>query len=33
LVKDPHGVRKPLPLAVLGRATDGSYLLGTRVVP
>ncbi|MFT3711285.1 MAG: DUF4832 domain-containing protein [Archangium sp.] len=33
VVKDPNGFRRPLPLAVLGRDTDGSYLLNTLVVP
>lgn len=33
VVKDPNAFRKPLPIAILGRATDGSYLLNTLVIP
>ena len=33
VVKDPNGFRKPLPLAILGRGTDGSYPVGTVIVP
>ena len=29
IIKDPNGYRKPLPLAITGRNTDGSYLLGS----
>jgi hypothetical protein len=29
VVRDPAGYRKPLPLAIVGRAPDGSYPLGT----
>ena len=32
VIKDPTNYRKPLPLAILGRAADGSYLLGDVVV-
>ncbi|HEU4608908.1 MAG TPA: DUF4832 domain-containing protein, partial [Chitinophagaceae bacterium] len=32
VVRDPNGYRKPLPLAIKGRAADGSYLLRTVVV-
>jgi hypothetical protein len=33
IIRDPNGYRKPLPIANTGRATDGSYLLGTIQVP
>lgn len=29
IIKDPNGYRRPLPLAIVGRLTDGSYRLGT----
>lgn len=32
IIKDPANYRKPLPLAILGRGTDGSYTLGDVVV-
>jgi hypothetical protein len=32
VVKDPTGVRKPLPLAIQGRAADGAYPLGSVTV-
>jgi hypothetical protein len=32
VIKDPTNYRKPLPLAILGRAADGSYLIGDVVV-
>ncbi len=32
VVKDPLGYRKPLPLAIQGRASDGSYPLGSVLV-
>lgn len=33
VIKDPTNYRKPLPLAIQGRATDGSYYLGAVQVP
>ena len=32
IIRDPRGYRKPLPLAITGRATDGSYLLRSILV-
>jgi Secretion system C-terminal sorting domain/PKD domain len=31
IIRDPNGYRKPLPLAISGRNTDGSYLLKANV--
>ena len=32
VIRDPVNYRKPLPLAILGRSSDGSYLLGDVVI-
>jgi hypothetical protein len=33
IIRDPKGFMKPLPLAITGRQADGSYVLGSVVLP